>query len=86
MLENFIDNLETFNEIDYLRTLISFFCCVILSFALKYLYIEKATSLSNTFQIAYPLPILSLIVFCNLIVKSSLALSLGWFSIINCSF
>ena len=78
MLENFIDNLETFNEIDYLRTLISFFCCVILSFALKYLYIEKATSLSNTFQIANSLPILSLIVFfVILIVKSSLALSLG---------
>jgi len=78
MLENFIDNLETFNEIDYLRTLISFFCCVILSFALKYLYIEKATSLSNTFQIANTLPVLSLIVFfVILIVKSSLALSLG---------
>ena len=78
MLENFIDNLETFNEIDYLRTLISFFCCVVLSFALKYLYIEKATSLSNTFQIANSLPILSLIVFfVILIVKSSLALSLG---------
>ena len=78
MLENFIDNLETFNEIDYLRTLISFFCCVILSFALKYLYIEKATSLSNTFQIANSLPVLSLIVFfVILIVKSSLALSLG---------
>ena len=71
MLENFIDNLETFNEIDYLRTLISFFCCVILSFALKYLYIEKATSLSNTFQISL------IVFFVILIVKSSLALSLG---------
>lgn len=78
MLENFLDNLETFNEIDYLRTLISFFCCVVLSFALKLLYIEKATSLSNTFQIANSLPVLSLIVFfVILIVKSSLALSLG---------
>ena len=78
MLENFLDNLETFNEIDYLRTLISFFCCVVLSFTLKILYIEKATSLSNTFQIANSLPVLSLIVFfVILIVKSSLALSLG---------
>lgn len=78
MLENFLNNLETFNEIDYLRTIISFFCCVILSFALKLLYIEKATSLSNTFQIANSLPILSLIVFfVIMIVKSSLALSLG---------
>jgi len=78
MLENFLDNLETFNEIDYLRTFISFICCVILSFALKILYIEKATSLSNTFQIANSLPVLSLIVFfVILIVKSSLALSLG---------
>jgi len=78
MLENFINNLETFNEIDYVRTFLSLFCCIILSFSLKYLYIEKSISLSNKSHIANVLPILSLITFLIiLIVKSSLALSLG---------
>ena len=78
MLENFINNLETFNEIDYIRTFLSLLCCIILSFALKYLYIEKSISLSNKSHIANVLPMLSLITFLViLIVKSSLALSLG---------
>ena len=78
MLENFINNLETFNEIDYIRTFLSLICCIILSFALKYLYIEKSISLSNKSHIANVLPMLSLITFLViLIVKSSLALSLG---------
>ena len=78
MLENFINNLETFNEIDYIRTFLSLICCIILSFALKYLYIEKSISLSNKSHIANVLPMLSLITFLvSLIVKSSLALSLG---------
>ena len=78
MLENFINNLETFNEIDYVRTFLSLVCCIILSFALKYLYLEKSISLSNKSHIANVLPMLSLITFLViLIVKSSLALSLG---------
>tara|TARA_Y100000996_G_C22519755_1_gene641956 strand:+ start:275 stop:961 length:687 start_codon:yes stop_codon:yes gene_type:complete len=78
MLENFINNLETFNEIDYIRTFLSLLCCIILSFALKFLYIEKSISLSNKSHIANVLPMLSLITFLViLIVKSSLALSLG---------
>ena len=77
-MENFLNNLETFNEIDYVRTFISFICCIVLSFSLKYIYIEKSISLSNKFQIANILPLLSLITFLViLIVKSSLALSLG---------
>lgn len=77
-METFLQNLETFNEIDYLRTFLSFFCCIILSFALKYIYQEKSISLSNKFQISNNIPLLSLITFLViLIVKSSLALSLG---------
>lgn len=78
MLDNFINNLETFNEIDYIRTLLSLLFCIILSFSLKYLYTEKSISLSNKSHIANVLPMLSLITFLViLIVKSSLALSLG---------
>lgn len=78
MLENFINNLETFNEIDYVRTFLSLVSCIILSFSLKFVYLEKSISLSNKSHIANVLPMLSLITFLViLIVKSSLALSLG---------
>ena len=78
MLENFINNLETFNEIDYVRTFLSLASCIVLSFSLKYIYQEKSISLSNKSQISNVLPLLSLITFLViLIVKSSLALSLG---------
>ena len=77
-MDNFLNNLETFNEIDYVRTFLSFICCAILSISLKYLYLEKSVSLSNKSHISNVLPILSLITFLIiLIVKSSLALSLG---------
>ena len=46
-MENFLNNLETFNEIDYVRTFISFICCIVLSFSLKYIYIEKSISLAE---------------------------------------
>ena len=45
-MNTFLDNLETFNEIDYIRTLLSFVCCIILSFCLKFVYQEKSISLS----------------------------------------
>jgi len=77
-MNTFLDNLETFNEIDYIRTLLSFVCCIILSFCLKFVYQEKSISLSNKSHISNILPLLSLITFLViLIVKSSLALSLG---------
>ena len=77
-MEAFISNLETFNEIDYVRTFLSLTCCIILSFSLKFIYEEKSISLSNKSHIANVLPMLSLITFLViLIVKSSLALSLG---------
>ena len=77
-MESFLNNLETFNEIDYVRTLLSFFCCIVLSFSLKFIYQEKSISLSNKSHISNILPLLSLGTFLViLIVKSSLALSLG---------
>tara|TARA_B100001121_G_scaffold310660_1_gene343609 strand:+ start:9395 stop:10081 length:687 start_codon:yes stop_codon:yes gene_type:complete len=77
-MESFLNNLETFNEIDYVRTLLSFFCCIVLSFSLKFIYQEKSISLSNKSHISNILPLLSLVTFLViLIVKSSLALSLG---------
>ena len=77
-MNTFLENLETFNEIDYFRTFISFICCIILSFCLKYIYQEKSISLSNKSHISNILPLLSLVTFLViLIVKSSLALSLG---------
>ena len=77
-MNEFLNNLETFNEIDYVRTLLSFFCCIITSFCLKIIYEMKSISLSNKLQISNILPLLSLVTFLViLIVKSSLALSLG---------
>jgi len=78
MLEEFTNNLSTFNEIDYVRTILSFFCCVIFSFGLKFLYHEKSNSISNKYQISNIIPILASVTFLVIvIVKSSLALSLG---------
>lgn len=77
-MNTFLENLETFNEIDYFRTFLSFICCIILSFCLKFIYQEKSISLSNKSHISNILPLLSLVTFLViLIVKSSLALSLG---------
>ena len=77
-MEQFLNNLETFNEIDYVRTLLSFAGAIILSFCLKLIYETKSISLSNKTHISNMLPLLSLVTFLViLIVKSSLALSLG---------
>ena len=74
---DFINNLETLMKL-IIRTLLSLLFCIILSFSLKYLYIEKSISLSINHMAANVLPMLSLIAFLViLIVKSSLALSLG---------
>ncbi len=68
----------TANEISILPTLISFFACIIMSFILRSVYIKRSFSLNGKTQIGNILPILCLIVFLVIvIVKSSLALSLG---------
>lgn len=73
-----IRSLETAGETDYLIVLLSLFFCVISSFILMYVYRNKANSLSSKIQISMIIPLLSNITFLViLIVKSSLALSLG---------
>ncbi len=70
--------LETSQENDYILILISLIFCLLSSFLLMYVYKHKSNSLSSKTQIAPIIPLLSNITFLViLIVKSSLALSLG---------
>jgi hypothetical protein len=72
------ETLEVVNEIDYLMLAVSMFMCLLSSFTLMYVYKIKANSLSSKSQIAKIIPLLANITFLViLIVKSSLALSLG---------
>ena len=71
-------SLETVGETDYLVVILSLFFCIISSFILMYVYKNKSNSLSSKIQISAIIPLLSNITFLViLIVKSSLALSLG---------
>ena len=68
------NSLTTFS----ITTFIDFFLCLSLSLLLKYFYLRNSISLTGKKHISQVLPLLSLIVFLViLIVKSSLALSLG---------
>ena len=63
---------------DYFLIFINYILLVICSFILKVLYENKSSSLSGKFHVGIVIPILSQITFLIiLIVKSSLALSLG---------
>jgi len=63
---------------DFLTIFINYIFCVLCAFSLKIIYENKSTSLSGKFHIGIVIPILSQITFLIiLIVKSSLALSLG---------
>ena len=75
IIENYT---TTANEVSILPTLISFLACIIMSFILRSVYINRSFSINGKTQIGNILPILCLIVFLVIvIVKSSLALSLG---------
>ena len=70
--------LETSQETDYVLIIISLIFCLVSSFILMYIYKNKSNSLSSKSQIAPIIPLISNITFLViLIVKSSLALSLG---------
>jgi len=70
--------LETTFETDYLMIFVGLFFCIVSSFILMYVYKNKANSLSSKTQISMIIPLLSGITFLViLVVKSSLALSLG---------
>ena len=79
-LPNSIINLfnNTGDSNNYTLTFFAFILCIITSFILRHIYIERSNSLSPKNQLSIIIPILSLITFLViLIVKSSLALSLG---------
>ena len=68
----------TTQETDLFFTLVGFFLCFICSLVLRYTYENMSSSLSGKFHIANILPLLAVTTFLViLIVKSSLALSLG---------
>jgi len=68
-------NLEEFNIITFI---IAIFLATITSFILKFTYEEKSRSLSSKHQLSSILPLLTIVTFLVImIVKSSLALSLG---------
>ena len=72
------DRLETAGEADYILITLSFILCIVASYILMAVYRNKSNSLSSKIQIAPIIPILSMVTFLViLIVKSSLALSLG---------
>jgi len=71
-----LDNNSTQN--DYLSVLFDFILCVAMSFLLRSFYIKKSFSLTGKMHIGSIIPILATVVFLViLVVKSSLALSLG---------
>ena len=65
-------------QLDIITVLINFLLCLVMSFALRSFYISRSYSLTGKNHIGSIIPILSAVVFLViLIVKSSLALSLG---------
>ena len=65
-------------QVSLVPTLFSFLLCIIMSFILREVYIRRSFSLTGKSHIASIIPILSATVFLVIvIVKSSLALSLG---------
>ncbi|MDC0485280.1 DUF4956 domain-containing protein [Gammaproteobacteria bacterium] len=81
-IRNFIEQAEfidpTFSRLELFPVLYSFFVCVSLSFLVRYFYISYSTSVAGKMNIGNVLPLLASIVFLIiLVVKSSIALSLG---------
>ncbi len=76
--DNLKNIIETSQQTDYLMVIVSLFFCIFTSFISMHVYKNKSNSLSSKKQIAPIIPVLSCITFLViLIVKSSLALSLG---------
>lgn len=78
-LANFLNlSDETNYSIKFFDIFLNYILCVLSAFVLKVVYENKSTSLSGKFHIGTVIPILAQIIFLIiLIVKSSLALSLG---------
>lgn len=66
------------SQLELIPTLFSFFICVIMSFIVRDFYIRRSFSLTGKMHIGSIIPVLSSVVFLVIVVvKSSLALSLG---------
>ena len=81
-MKNLLEMQELINpniaQIGIIPTLFSFFMCVLMSFIVREFYIKRSFSLTGKAHIGSIIPILSTVVFLVIvIVKSSLALSLG---------
>jgi len=64
--------------VEVLPTLMNFFLCIVVAFIVRSFYIYRSLALTGKQHIGSILPILSCIIFLVIvIVKSSLALSLG---------
>lgn len=67
-----------FNQVHLIPTIFNFLICVLMSFVTREVYIRRSYSLTGKMHLGSILPILSTVVFLVIvIVKSSLALSLG---------
>jgi len=63
---------------DYISIMVDFILCVVMSFVLRNFYVRRSFSLTGKMHIVSIIPILATVVFLViLVVKSSLALSLG---------
>jgi len=78
---NYLNEIFSQNAIpqtDYIITIVNFILCVVMSFILRIFYIRRSFSLTGKKHIGSIIPILATVVFLVImIVKSSLALSLG---------
>lgn len=67
-----------FTQVEIVPTLFSFLLCIVMSFIVRDFYLKRSFSLSGKTHVGSILPLLSCVVFLVIvIVKSSLALSLG---------
>jgi hypothetical protein len=79
-ITDFVQNwsINGMQQLDIATVLVNFILCVFMSFLLRRFYISRSFSLTGKSHIGSIIPILSAVVFLViLIVKSSLALSLG---------
>ncbi len=79
---NFLEQAQftdpTFSRLELFPVLYSFVVCVLLAFLVRHFYIRFSTSIAGKMNVGNVLPLLASIVFLIiLVVKSSIALSLG---------
>ena len=77
-IESYFQIANPSSDDNYILIFISFACSIITSLVIKFIYENKSNSLSSKSQIGNIIPVLSSLTFLIiLVVKSSLALSLG---------